>query len=53
MTYSLDELYVMKNLDDLIQFILGLDFFRNFDVMTDLNNRLIRIRNPNSLATSR
>ena len=49
----LDELYVVKNLDNLIQFILGLDFFRNFDVMTDLNNRLIRIRNPNSWATSR
>ena len=28
------------------QFILVRDFVRNFDVMIDLNNGLIRIRNP-------
>ena len=37
---------VVKNLDDADQFILGRDFVRNFDVMIDLNNGLIRIRNP-------
>ena len=37
---------VVENLDDADQFILGRDFFRNFDVMIDLNNGLIRIRNP-------
>ena len=31
---------------DADQFILGRDFVRNFDVMIDLNNGLIRIRNP-------
>ena len=37
---------VVENLDDSEQFILGRDFVRNFDVMIDLNNGLIRIRNP-------
>ena len=37
---------VVKNLDDADQFILGRDFVWNFDVMIDLNNGLIRIRNP-------
>ena len=37
---------VVENLDDSDQFILGLDFVRNFDVMIDLNNGLISIRNP-------
>ena len=38
---------VVENLDDSDQCILGRDFVRNFDVMIDLNNGLIRIRNPN------
>ena len=37
---------VVENLDDADQFILGRDFVRNFHVMIDLNNGLIRIRNP-------
>ena len=37
---------IVKNMDDSDQFILGRDFVRNFDVMIDLNNGLIRIRNP-------
>ena len=37
---------VVENLDDADQFILGRDFVRNFDVMIDLNNGLIIIRNP-------
>ena len=37
---------VVENLDDADQFILGRAFVRNFDVMIDLNNGLIRIRNP-------
>ena len=37
---------VVENLVDTDQFILGRDFVRNFDVMIDLNNGLIRIRNP-------
>ena len=37
---------VVENLDDADQFILGRDFVRNFDVIIDLNNILIRIRNP-------
>ena len=37
---------VVEHLDDADQFILGRDFVRNFDVMIDLNNGLIRIRNP-------
>ena len=35
---------VVENMDDSDQFILGRDFVRNFDVMIDLNNGLIRIR---------
>ena len=37
---------VVENLDNADQFILGREFFRNFHVMIDLNNGLIRIRNP-------
>ena len=37
---------VVENLDDSDQFILDRDFVGNFDVMIDLNNGLIRIRNP-------
>ena len=37
---------VKENLDESDQFILGRDFVRNFDVMIELNNGLIRIRNP-------
>ena len=37
---------VVESLDDSDQFILGRDFVRNFEVMIDLNNCLIRIRNP-------
>ena len=37
---------VVEILDDSDQFILGRDFVRNFEVMIDLNNLLIRIRNP-------
>ena len=37
---------VVEILDDADQFILGRDFARNFDVMINLNNGLIRIRNP-------
>ena len=37
---------VVENLDDFDQFILARDFVRNYDVMIDLNNGLIRIRNP-------
>ena len=33
-------------MDDADQFILGRDFVRNFDVMIDLNNGLIKIGNP-------
>ena len=36
---------VAENLDDSDQFILGRYFVRNFNVMIDLNNGLIRIRN--------
>ena len=36
---------VVENLDDSDQFNLGRDFVRNFDVINDLNNGLIRIRN--------
>ena len=35
---------VVENLDDAEQFILGRDFVRNFDVMIDLNDGLIRIK---------
>ena len=37
---------VVENLDDADLFILGRDFVRNFDVMINLNNGLIKIRNP-------
>ena len=37
---------VVEKLDDSDQFILGRDFVRNFEVMIDLNNGRIRIRNP-------
>ena len=37
---------VVENLDDSDRFILGRDFVRNFDMVIDLNNGLIRIRNP-------
>ena len=37
---------VVENLSDSDQFIVGRDFVRNFDVMIDLNNGLIMIRNP-------
>ena len=37
---------VVENLNDSDQFVLGRDFIQNFDVMIDLNNGLIRIRNP-------
>ena len=37
---------MVEKLDDSDQFILGRDVVRNFDVMIDLKNRLIRIRNP-------
>ena len=40
---------VVENLDDYDQFILGRDFVRNFDAMIDLNNGLIRIRNPDRM----
>ena len=36
---------VVENFDYSDQFILGRDFVRNFDVMIDKNNVLIRIRN--------
>ena len=36
----------MENLDESDQFILGKDFIRNFDVTIDINNAMIRIRNP-------
>ena len=37
---------LVGNLDDADRFILGRDFVRNFDVSVDLNNGLIRMRNP-------
>ena len=37
---------VVETLDNSDQFNLGRDFARSFDVMIDLNNGLIRIRNP-------
>ena len=37
---------VVENLDKSDQFILGRDFVRNFDVMIDLNDGLIRIKDP-------
>ena len=37
----------MENLDVSDQLLLSGNFVRNFDVTIDLNNGLIRIRNPN------
>ena len=37
---------VMESLDESDQFNLGRDFVRNFDVTIDLNDRLIRIKDP-------
>ena len=37
---------VVENLDKSDQFILGRDFVRNFDVTIDLNDGLIRIKEP-------
>ena len=37
---------VVENLDESNQFILGRDFVRNFDVTIDLNDGLIRIKDP-------
>ena len=37
---------VVENLDESDQFILGQDFVRSFDVTIDLNNGLIRIKDP-------
>ena len=36
---------VVENLDDSDQFTLGRDFVKTFDVMIDLNNGVMRIRN--------
>ena len=37
---------VVENLDEFDQFSLGKDFVRNFDVTIDLNDGLIRIKDP-------
>ena len=37
---------VVENLDESDQFILGRDFVRNFNVTIDLNDGLIRIKDP-------
>ena len=37
---------VVENLDESDQIILGRDFERNFDVKNELNDGLIRIKNP-------
>ena len=37
---------VVENLDESDQFILGRDFVRNFDVKIDLNDGLIKIKDP-------
>ena len=37
---------MVENLDESDQFILGRDFVRNFDVTIDLNDGLIRIKDP-------
>ena len=39
---------VVENLDDSDQFILDRNFVKNLDVLIDLSNELIRIRNPDS-----
>ena len=36
----------VDNLDDSVQFILGRDFVRSFDVTIDLNDGLIKIKDP-------
>ena len=36
----------MENLDESDQFIMGIDFVRNFDVKIELNDGLIRIKDP-------
>ena len=46
LTQFVDELYVVENLDESDQFILGRAFIRSFDVTIDLNNAIFRIRNP-------
>ena len=38
--------FVVENLDESEQFILGRDFIRNFDVTIDLSNAMFRIRKP-------
>ena len=45
-TQPVDELFVVENLDESDQFILGRDFIRNFDVTIDMNKAMFRIRNP-------
>ena len=40
---------MLEKLVDSDQFILGRDFVRSFDVMIDLNNGLIRIKNPDRM----
>ena len=42
----MDELPSGREFGQSDQFILGGDFVRNFDVMIDLNNGPVRIRNP-------
>ena len=37
---------VVESVDESDQFIMGSDFVRNFDVMIDLNDGLIRIKDP-------
>ena len=44
---------MVENLYDSDQFNLGSDFVRNFDVMIDLNNGLIGIRNPDRMYVQR
>ena len=39
-------LLVVEKLDITDQFIVGREFVNNFDVLIDLSNGLIRIRNP-------
>ena len=36
----------VENLEESDQFVLGNDFIRNFDVTIELNNAMIRFRNP-------
>ena len=37
---------MVENLDETDQFILGRDFVRNFNVTIDLNDGLIKIKDP-------